>query len=105
MPPITHREPGLAGAVLESEEMTAELVCDGVHVHPAVVRMALAAKRPSGMMAITDGTAGAGLPTRRQDVHRRPTDYRQRCRLPGRWHAGGQRVDDGSGVCEADDAR
>jgi N-acetylglucosamine-6-phosphate deacetylase len=61
MPPMNHRKPGLATAVLESEALTAEVVCDGVHVHPAVVKMALAIKRPSGIMAITDGTAGAGL--------------------------------------------
>ena len=62
MPPIGHRAPGLAGAVLESDEVIAELVCDGVHVHPAIMRVALAAKRPEGIMAITDGTAGSGLP-------------------------------------------
>jgi N-acetylglucosamine-6-phosphate deacetylase len=61
MTPITHRAPGLAGAVLESDEVIAELVCDGVHVHPAMMRVALAAKRPDGIMAITDGTAGSGL--------------------------------------------
>src|SRR5688572_9960988 len=36
MTPLSHRAPGLAGAVLESAELTAELICDGVHVHPAV---------------------------------------------------------------------
>lgn len=62
MTPMTHRAPGLAGAVLESDEVTAELICDGVHVHPAMMRVALAAKRPERIMAITDGTAGSGLP-------------------------------------------
>ena len=62
MPPLAHRAPGLAGAVLDSEEVAAEVICDGVHVHPAVVRMAIGAKQPSRVMAITDGTAGAGLP-------------------------------------------
>jgi N-acetylglucosamine-6-phosphate deacetylase len=62
MPPVGHRAPGLAGAVLESDDVIAELVCDGVHVHPAMMRVALAAKRPERIMAITDGTAGAGLP-------------------------------------------
>ncbi|HEX6975721.1 MAG TPA: N-acetylglucosamine-6-phosphate deacetylase [Vicinamibacterales bacterium] len=61
MPPLGHRGPGLAGAVLEDESVIAELVCDGVHVHPAVARMAIAAKRTSAVMAITDGTAGSGL--------------------------------------------
>lgn len=62
MPPLAHRAPGLAGAVLARDELAAELICDGVHVHPAVMRMALGAKRPERIMAITDGTAGAGLP-------------------------------------------
>jgi len=62
MTPFSHRAPGLAGAVLESADVAAEIICDGVHVHPAVVRAAVAAKRPSKIMAITDGTAGSGLP-------------------------------------------
>jgi N-acetylglucosamine-6-phosphate deacetylase len=62
MTPMGHRAPGLTGAVLERPEIAAELICDGVHVHPAAVRVAVAAKSPAGVMAITDGTAGAGLP-------------------------------------------
>jgi N-acetylglucosamine-6-phosphate deacetylase len=62
MPPLGHRAPGLAGAILQSEEVAAELICDGVHVHPALVRTTVAAKRPSRVMAITDGTAVSGLP-------------------------------------------
>jgi N-acetylglucosamine-6-phosphate deacetylase len=62
MTPIGHRAPGLAGAVLEHDDVTAEIICDGVHVHPSMVRVALAAKSPSRIMAITDATAGAGLP-------------------------------------------
>jgi len=62
MPPLGHRAPGLAGAVLQAEEIAAEIICDGFHVHTAMVRMAIAAKRPSRVMAITDATAAAGLP-------------------------------------------
>jgi N-acetylglucosamine-6-phosphate deacetylase len=61
MRPMTHRDPGLTGAVLASEEVAAELICDGRHVHPAVMRVAIAAKGAGRMMAITDGTAGSGL--------------------------------------------
>jgi N-acetylglucosamine-6-phosphate deacetylase len=61
MTPLNHRAPGLAGAVLESGEVAAEIICDGVHVHPAAIRAAVAAKGPSKIMAITDGTAGSGL--------------------------------------------
>jgi N-acetylglucosamine-6-phosphate deacetylase len=62
MTPLNHRRPGLAVAVLDHDAVTAEVVCDGVHVHPSMVRLALAAKHRSRVMAITDGTAGAGLP-------------------------------------------
>ena len=62
MPPLGHRAPGLVGAVLQTDEVAAEIICDGVHVHPALIRTALAAKRPSRIFAITDATAAAGLP-------------------------------------------
>ena len=62
MPPLGHRAPGLAGAVLQTEEVAAEIICDGAHVHPAMVRAAIAAKHVSRVMAITDATAAAGLP-------------------------------------------
>ena len=62
MTPIAHRAPGLAGAVLSREEVAAELICDGYHVHPAMCRLAIAAKGASGVMAITDGTGASGLP-------------------------------------------
>jgi N-acetylglucosamine-6-phosphate deacetylase len=63
MPPLGHRAPGLAGAVLQTDEVAAEIICDGVHVHPALIRTAIAAKRTSRVIAITDATAAAGLPT------------------------------------------
>ena len=68
MPALAHRKPGLAGAVLSNDGVAAEVVCDAVHVHPAVARMAISAKRPERVMAITDGTAGAGLPAGAESV-------------------------------------
>jgi len=62
MTPMTHRAPGLPGAVLSREEVAVELICDTHHVHPAMCKVALTAKGPGGVMAITDATAGAGLP-------------------------------------------
>jgi len=61
MAPMTHREPGLAGAVVASEDVAAEIICDGHHVHQAFVRMAVGAMGRGRVMAITDGTAGSGL--------------------------------------------
>jgi len=62
MTPIAHRAPGLVGAVLARHEVSAELICDGYHVHPAMCGVAIAAKGPSRIMAISDGTSGSGLP-------------------------------------------
>ena len=62
MTSIGHRSPGVVGAVFDRPEVIAEVICDGFHVHPAVVRTALAVKGADGLMAITDGTAGSGLP-------------------------------------------
>jgi N-acetylglucosamine-6-phosphate deacetylase len=62
MPPLLHRAPGLAGAVLAADGVTCELVADGHHVHPAMLRLAIRAKGRGGVAAITDAAAAAGLP-------------------------------------------
>ncbi len=62
MPPVGHRDPGLATAALVSDEVAAELICDGFHVHPAILQVAIASKSLDRVVAITDGTGGAGLP-------------------------------------------
>ena len=48
--------------MLAHDEVTSEVICDGFHVHPAMVRLAVRAKGVDGVLAITDATAGAGLP-------------------------------------------
>lgn len=62
MSPMAPRSPGVVGAVLDSDAVAAEIICDGYHVHPALVAMAVRVKSVRRMMAITDGTAGSGLP-------------------------------------------
>jgi len=62
MPALHHRTPTLPAAILDIEQVAAELICDGFHVHPTAVRMAIRAKGPERIMAITDGTAASGLP-------------------------------------------
>lgn len=59
---LHHREPGLAGAALLRSELVAELVADGVHVHPEVMRLLVQAKGPDGVALVTDATRAAGLP-------------------------------------------
>lgn len=62
MPAMTHRAPGLAGAVLAAESVVCEIVGDGCHVHPAMMGLAIRAKGRSGIAAITDAAAVTGLP-------------------------------------------
>ena len=56
-----HREPGVVGAVLDSEGVTAELIADGIHVHPAALRLAVAAKGPQRVCLVTDSLKAAGV--------------------------------------------
>lgn len=61
MSQLGSREPGLAGAALDSGRVSAGLIADGVHVHPATMRAALAAKRgPGRIFLVTDAMAPAG---------------------------------------------
>jgi N-acetylglucosamine-6-phosphate deacetylase len=61
MRPFHHRDPGCLGAILSSPSVTAELIADGVHVHPGAMALLLAAKGPQGAVLVTDGIAAAGL--------------------------------------------
>jgi N-acetylglucosamine-6-phosphate deacetylase len=60
MPPMHHRSPGVIGAALATPEVTVELIADGVHLAPAVVRLAVAAKGVGGVLLVTDAMAAAG---------------------------------------------
>lgn len=61
MSQLGNREPGLVGAVLARGDIYAGLIADGVHVHPATIRIALAAKpHPERIFLVTDAMATAG---------------------------------------------
>lgn len=60
MPRLHHREPGALGAVLESGAVRCELIADGVHVHPAMMKLLIAALGPERVVAITDALPAAG---------------------------------------------
>ena len=62
MPPFSHRAPGLVGAVFDSEGVTAELIADGHHIHPAVGRAAIRLLGRERAIGVSDGTAVSGLP-------------------------------------------
>ena len=62
MPAFTHREPGVVGAVFDSKHVFAELICDGVHIHPAMVRAAFAMMGAERICLISDSMRAAGMP-------------------------------------------
>jgi N-acetylglucosamine-6-phosphate deacetylase len=59
---LDHREPGILGVVLDCDSMYADLICDGVHVAPEIVRLWLKAKGPERAILITDSLQAAGMP-------------------------------------------
>ncbi len=61
MPPIHHRKPGVIGAGSEREDVIAELICDGYHVHPSSVRMAFKLF-PERICLISDSLRCCGMP-------------------------------------------
>lgn len=58
---VHHRKPGLASACLNEPGIQAELICDGVHVHPRMAQLAWRAKGRDGLTLITDATAAQGV--------------------------------------------
>lgn len=83
MRPLDHREPGILGVVLDDQHLFAELICDGVHVAPEIVRLWLKAKGAERGILITDSMAAAGMPE-------------------GEYTLGGMPVTVAAGVCLAD---
>jgi N-acetylglucosamine-6-phosphate deacetylase len=59
---LDHREPGILGAVLEDNELTADIIADGIHVHPSVVKLFLRAKGSDRAILITDAISATGMP-------------------------------------------
>jgi N-acetylglucosamine-6-phosphate deacetylase len=57
-----HREPGVVGAGLTDGRVSLELVADGVHVHPAALKLALLAKGPAKIALVSDSVKPASLP-------------------------------------------
>ncbi len=61
MPPLHHRNPGVIGAVRDSKKCHAELICDGVHIHPSVIRATFAMFGAERMILISDSMRATGL--------------------------------------------
>jgi len=59
---LHHREPGAAGAVLTDDRISVQLIADGRHLHPAVVKLVVKQKGAERIALITDSMSAAGLP-------------------------------------------
>src|ERR1017187_2055152 len=78
-----HRSPGILGAVLTDDRVSADIIADGVHLDPAIVKLFAQAKGPERTVLITDATSATGMPD-------------------GRYRLGSFEVDVRDGKCMAD---
>ena len=62
MPPFAHRDPGVIGAAFDVSHVQAELICDGIHIHPSVVRAAFQLFGKERMIIISDSLRATGMP-------------------------------------------
>ncbi len=62
MPPLAHRDPGVIGAAYEVPGVQPELICDGIHIHPAVVRLTFGLFGRERMIIISDSLRATGMP-------------------------------------------
>src|SRR5438874_1340706 len=79
MRPLHHREPGPVGALLDRDEVSCEVIADGVHLHDTAIRLVARVAGPGRLVLITDAMAAAGMPD-------------------GRYRLGSMRVDVAGGV-------
>ncbi len=61
MPAFNHRDPGVVGAALENENVMAELICDGVHVHPCMVRSTYRMFGDDRIVLVSDSMEATGM--------------------------------------------
>ena len=66
--PLHHREPGVPGAGLADERILVQVIADGIHLHPDVLRIAALCKGAKGMALISDSMEAAGLPDGQYDL-------------------------------------
>lgn len=74
---LGHREPGTVGAALTMPQIACELIADNIHVHPAVQKILVDVKTPSGVILVTDAIRAAGLPEGEYMLDDRPVDIRE----------------------------
>lgn len=62
MRPLDHRDPGIVAEALTNPAIAAEMIVDGIHLHPTIVKIIADAKGIEGTVLITDATAATGMP-------------------------------------------
>ena len=62
MPAFSHRAPGVVGAVFDSKDVMAEIICDGIHIHPSIVRATFQMMGADRMILISDSMRATGMP-------------------------------------------
>ena len=62
MPPLHHRDPGIIGAAADCPHAMAEIICDGIHIHPSVVRATFQMMGADRMILISDSMRATGMP-------------------------------------------
>jgi N-acetylglucosamine-6-phosphate deacetylase len=85
MRPLDHRSPGILGAVLTDRRVSADIIADGVHLDPAIVKLFADAKGPEQTMLITDATSATGMPEGRYRLGSFEVDVRDgKCMVDGK---------------------
>ncbi|MGH8094031.1 MAG: N-acetylglucosamine-6-phosphate deacetylase, partial [Chthoniobacterales bacterium] len=68
MRPLDHRAPGILGEVLTNNQLSVDVICDGIHVHPTVVDLLFRAKGIEKFVLITDAISATGMPDGRYQL-------------------------------------
>ncbi|HLM82117.1 MAG TPA: N-acetylglucosamine-6-phosphate deacetylase [Terriglobales bacterium] len=85
MRPLDHRRPGILGAVLTDGRVSADIIADGVHLDPAIVKLFAEAKGPERTVLITDAISATGMPDGRYRLGRFEVDVRDgKCMADGK---------------------
>ena len=85
MRPLDHRHPGILGSVLTDRRVSADIIADGVHLDPAIVKLVADAKGPEQTVLITDAISATGMPDGRYRLGSFEVDLRDgKCTIDGK---------------------
>ena len=62
MPPLSHREPGVIGAAIDDPECFVEVICDGIHIHPSMIRATFSMFGAERIVLVSDSMRATGMP-------------------------------------------